>query len=430
MNKNQTVPSKSDSDVERRGIKFSRRGFLAASATLAAAGCTPSFLVNRNAPTSGETVRIRPGGHDSGNDPWLEIDSAALRHNVAEVSRLAGGRPIIAVVKNNAYGLGDTIVGPLLSSCSEVSAIACVRPAEALAMRKSGVEKPILIMSEVGEEEAVELVHNDVSLSCWLDNSATRLDRIAKRTNKTVGVHLYIDTGLNREGMSYRRALSWIEELAKLRSARIEGTYHMFVHDLEFDRVQHSRFLELTAAAKDKNVKLGTLHAAPSFELFYLPESHMDMVRVANAIVGNYPGPDVRDKAALKPVFRLKARVTRVEQLQPGDSAGFRRAFLTDHPTWLALLPVGHTDGYPAAAAGTCKVLINNRLYPVVTGGVASAHTIVEIGSEKQVNVGDTATLIGGDDPAIEPLTVAANTNLGLQPMITKFSALLPRRLF
>lgn len=417
------------SGVFRGGTMTSRRRFLATSAALVAAGCVPLSVANRNAPDSQETSRLRPGGHDSGYDPWLEIDSAALRHNVGEVARLAGGRPIIAVVKNNAYGLGDTIVGPLLSSCSQVAAIACVRPAEALAMRKSGVRKPILIMSEVGEEEAVELVTNDVRLSCWLDDSATRLDRIARRTNRTIGIHLYIDTGLNREGMPYQRALPWIEELAGRRNLRIEGTYHMFVHELEFDRVQHSRFLELTTAAHKREVKLGVLHAAPSFELFYLPESHLDMVRVANAIVGNYPGTDLRERALLKPVFRLKARVTRVEQLQPGDSAGFRRAFLTERQTWVALLPVGHTDGYPAAAAGTCKVLINGRLYPVVTGGVASAHTIVEIGPEKQVNVGDTATLIGADDPEIEPLTVASNAKLGLQPMITKFSALLPRRL-
>lgn len=426
MNKNPQTVSKSEPDSDRRGMKLSRRRFLATSATLAVAGCAPSFVTSRNA---SESVRIRPGGHDSGNDPWLEIDSAALRHNVSEVSRLAGGRPIIAVVKNNAYGLGDTIVGPFLASCSEVSTIACVRPAEALAIRKSGVEKPIFIMSEVAEEEAIELVNNDISLSCWLDDGAARLDRIAKRTNRTVGVHLYLDTGLNREGISYRRALPWIEELAKLRSIRIEGTYHMFVHDIEFDRIQHSRFLELTATAKDKGVKLGILHAAPSFELFYLPETHMDMVRVANAIVGNYPSPDLKNKATLKPTFRLKARVTRVEQLQPGDSAGFRRAFVTERATWLALLPVGHTDGYPPAAAGTCKVLINGRLYPVVMGGITSAHTIVEIGPEKQINVGDTATLIGGDDPAIEPLTIASNVKLGLQPIITKFSALLPRRL-
>lgn len=410
---------------------ISRRRFLVASAALA--GTTP---MTRAIPAplwreSQHTTRLRPGGDDSGYDPWLEIDAAAFRHNVTEVSRLAGGRPVLAVVKNNAYGLGDTIVGPLLSSCAQVRGIACVRPAEAIAMRTAGVEKPILIMSEVSEREALDLVAHDVSLTCWLDDSAARLARVAERARKSVTVHLFIDTGLNREGMPYRRALPWIEGLARERGVRIDGTYHMFVHDVEFDRIQHSRFLELTAAARNHGVGLGTLHAAPTYELFHLPESHMDMVRVANALCGNYPTPDVRDRASLKPVFRLKARVARVEQVQPGDSAGFHRGsyFVAERQTWLALLPIGHTDGYPVTAAGTCQVLINGRLYPVVKAGVASAHTIVDVGPEAQVKVGDSATLVGGEAPGIDPATVASNVSLPLQQMMTKFSALLPRRL-
>jgi alanine racemase len=154
------------------------------------------------------------------------------------------------------------------------------------------------------------------------------------------------------------------------------------------------------------------------------------MVRPGNALFGNYPGGEgVRDRAALRPVFRLRARVSRLEQVQPGESAGFRRGFMPDRPTWIALLPVGHTDGYPATAGGTCQVLIGGRLYPVVSGGVASAHTIVAIGDEPRVSIGDTATLIGGDDPAIDPAAVATATKVGYYAMITKFSALLPRRL-
>ncbi|MGH9204299.1 MAG: alanine racemase, partial [Vicinamibacterales bacterium] len=262
---------------------ISRRRFAKASAIVAGAAVmnrVGAALPRSQAPVS---LKLRPGGHDSGYDPWLEIDAEAFRHNVREVSRLAGGRPILAVVKNNGYGLGDTLVGPLLSSCAEVHGIACVRPSEALAMRSAGVRKPILMMSEVGEEEAVELVAHSVTLSCWLDDSGIRLDRVAKRARKPVAVHLFLDTGLNREGMPYRRAWPWIEDLAKRPAIRIDGTCHMFVHQVEFDRVQHRRFLDVTEVARSRGVKLGTLHAAPSYELFYLPESHLDMVRVANA---------------------------------------------------------------------------------------------------------------------------------------------------
>ena len=402
---------------------ISRRGFLEQTAA--------SLAIASSAGVRGQShaVRLRPGGNEGGFDPWLEVIAPHFRHNVKEVARLAGGRPILAVVKNNAYGLGDGIVGPLLSRCAETAAIACVRPAEALAMRAAGVRKPILTMAELGEQESIELVRRNVTLSCWLDDAPVRLERIAKGARRPVPVHLYLDTGMNREGMPIRRALPWIEEISRRKDVRIEGTYQMFVHNVEFDRVQLQRFRDVTSAATAKGLKLGTLHAAATFELHRLPEAHLDMVRVGNALFGAAPGPGVTHTFDVKPVFRLKARVVRVERLEPGESAGFGRAFMPSQPTSVALLPVGHTDGYPSTAGGTCEVLINSRRYPVVSGGVSSAHALIDVGADTPVRVGDTATLIGPDDPAVLPQEVAIRTKVGFYPMITKFSALLPRML-
>jgi alanine racemase len=405
---------------------ISRRRFLTWGATASAAALAPPVPA---AATAGQarTARIRPGGDDAGFDPWMEIIAPNFRHNATEVSRIAGGRPILAVVKNNAYGMGDALVGPLLASCREVAGIACVRPAEALAMRAAGVRKPILTMAELGEEESVDLVRRDVTLSCWLDEAPARLAHIARRARRRVGVHLYLDAGMNREGMPVARALPWMEAIAADRNVRIDGTYHMFVHNLEFNRVQQARFLETVAAARTAGLAPGRLHAAATYELHRYPDAHLDMVRVGNALFGARPGGDVESDADLRPVFRLKARVNRVERLDPGDSAGFGRAFMPERATRVALLPVGHTDGYPTSAGGACEVLIGGRLYPVV-GGVMSAHVLVDVGLDSPVGIGDTATLIGPDDEAILPHEVATRSNVGFYQMITKMSALLPRR--
>ena len=405
---------------------ISRRSFVGAIVGAAAALSSAPVLAR-----SRQTVRLRPGGDDDGFDPWLEIIGDHFRHNAREVSRLAGGRPILAVIKNNAYGMGDTIVGPLLDSCREIGGIACVRPAEALAMRKAGVKKTLLTMAELGEEESAELARSGVTLSCWLDDAPERLQRVAKKARRSVPVHLFLDTGMNREGMPVTRALPWMERIAKLSDVRIDGTYQMFTHDLEFDRVQLTRFTTALAEAKSRGLKPGVVHAAPTFELYRLPESHFDMVRVGNALFGASPGTDVTQSVDLKPVFRLRARVVRLERVEPGESAGFRRGFKPASPTRVAMLPVGHTDGYPAIpaiAGGTFEVLIGDRLYPVV-GGVASAHTLVDVGLDAPVKVGDTATLIGPEAPAILPAEVGARTGLGFYQLITKMSALLPRRL-
>src|SRR5262249_9716027 len=98
----------------------SRRAFLASLPAIGGAAAT----VTRAADPARDQ-RWQPTRRDS-FDPWLEIDAAAIRDNAREMSRRAGGRPILAVVKNNAYGLSDTMVGPLLDALPEVAGIACV----------------------------------------------------------------------------------------------------------------------------------------------------------------------------------------------------------------------------------------------------------------------------------------------------------------
>jgi len=371
--------------------------------------------------------RMRPGGSGDGFDPWVEIVAPHFRHNAVEVSRLAGGRPILAVIKNNAYGLGDQVVGPIVDGCPQVTGLACVRPGEALAMRAAGVRKPILAMAELGIDESVEIVRKNVTLSCWLDDAPDRLSRIAKAAKRPVAIHPYVDTGMNREGMPIARALPWLDALSKTPQVRIDGIYQMFVHDVEFDRVQLARFTGFLDRAAAAGIRPRLRHAAATYELHRVPEAHLDLVRVGNALFGTPAGADVSHAFDAKPVFRLRARVVRVERVEPGESAGFGRGFRPAAPTSVALLPVGHTDGYSSAAAGACEVLIGGRTYPVVPGGVNSAHTIVDVGADPVVKVGDVATLVGPDHPAIRPAEVGARTKTGTLQVMTRLSALLPR---
>jgi alanine racemase len=114
-------------------VSLSRRGFLERSAAAALLGARPSLV-------RASTASVRA-------EPWLEIDGAALGHNVKTIARLAGGKPIIAVAKNNAYGLGCRVAGPILDALPEVAAIAVVRIDEALELRDAGVKKPVLLMA-------------------------------------------------------------------------------------------------------------------------------------------------------------------------------------------------------------------------------------------------------------------------------------------
>ena len=373
--------------------------------------------------------QLCPGGTTDGFDPWIEIIADAFRHNVGETARLAGGTRIMAVIKNNAYGLGDQVVGPIVDACAEVAAIACTRVAEALALRAAGVTKPILLMAETSTQEMVELARHAVWPSVWLDDALQRLTIASRQLGRPIAVHACLDAGMGREGMPLSRARPFIESLCQSpASVTLVGTYITFPHVLELDREILARFLSFVADARRDGLDLGLLHAAPSFEILYLPASRFDLVHPGALLFGNYrKQPELTEVPDLHCVFRLCARVVRLERLRVGDTANFRRGYVAKRPTWVALVPVGHTDGYPAAASNTCVVRIRERLFPVV-GEVSSSHVIIEIGDTRSVEVGDVVTLIGPDAPEITPHAVAEKAGIAFYHMITRLSPLLPKQ--
>jgi alanine racemase len=117
----------------------------------------------------------------------------------------------------------------------------------------------------------------------------------------------------------------------------------------------------------------------------------------------------------------------RVERLDPGEGVSYHRRWIATEPTWIATLPIGHVDGYPARSVDGGEVLIGGKLYSVI-GTVSASHTIVAIGAEPTVKVGDVATLVGGEHEAIHPNTVAKRASWSEYNMFMHLNPLLPRR--
>lgn len=397
-------------------MTISRRHLLAA-AGLAMAGAN-----------AGRQRRFARSLAAQGFDPWLEVDASALGHNVHIVSRRAGGRPILAVTKNNAYGLGIETAGPLLDGLPEVWGFGVVRPQEALALLEAGIRKPIVLMGPASEEEAEELARRDVRLAPYTSADGERLIRLAARLGRPVRVHLYVDTGMHRMGLPHEQVLPWLESPALRRAIEIEGAFTELIEDQEFDREQAARLTRIAESARSRGVPLGRLHAASSDAVVRpTPETFLDLIRPGLALYGGYPTAESMARGELRPAYQLKARVIRVDLLQPGDGVSYHRRYRTDRPTWTATLGIGHVDGYPAGAVKGCEALIGDRLYPVV-GTVSASHTVVALGAAAVVQVGDEAVLMGSGRPALHPNVVAERSGASEYDMFMHLNPMLARR--
>jgi alanine racemase len=369
-----------------------------------------------------------PRAQPASFDPWLEVERPALAHNVRTAARLAGGKPVIAVVKNNAYGLGLETAALILDSLAEVSHLAVVRADEALTLRKAGARKPILLMGPATEDELLELTPLTVIQSPYRDVAPALLARVAQRTGRQVRVHLYLDTGMHRMGLPVDQALPWAVALSRSRGVRIEGAFTELTEDADFDRHQATRLREFQATAAQRGIAIPLLHAASSDAIMHqTTETFFDAVRPGLALYGGYVSERAMQRGALRPAYRLKARVIRVDHLAAGEGVSYHRRYLADRPMWTATLGVGHVDGYPSGAAKGCEVLAKDRLFAVI-GTVSASHTIVALGDDQHLDVGDEVTLVGPDHPAVHPNEVAKRAGWSEYNMFMHLSPKLAKR--
>jgi alanine racemase len=396
-------------------MRLSRRRFLEA------ASAAPAFGLSQAAPSS-RVAQVR----DSSFDPWVEVDAARLRRNVDQIHRRAG-RPILAVIKNNGYGAGVVNVARVLDPLPSIAGFAVVKLHEAVALRDASVSKPVLLLGPFGARELPEIAARRIMPMVYMP-IGDELDRVAARLRRPLQIHVCVDTGIGRVGVPHRKAAPLIRDLASRKSVEIAGTMMTFTEDPAFDPEQLRRFEDLAAELQGAGVKLGRRHAASSFGLFERPEAFLDMVRPGMAIYGIYSDAKFRGTTVLdlQPAISLKARVAYVKMLEPGDSAGYERAYRTDRPVWIATLPVGHADGLPRNAAKGGRVRIGDAMYPIVAS-VSASHSIVEIGGEPRVAVGDIATFFDAREGS-RPEDLAASCSSSVYDLTMHLHADLPRR--
>ncbi|MDA7978963.1 MAG: alanine racemase [Pirellulales bacterium] len=412
-------------------MSIGRRTFLQSALTVAATAGLSDRTSNAATPSSNAQQQMETGRQRVPRDridPWIEVDDRLLKANVKAIRQLTNNRSIVGVIKNNAYGLGLVATAKYLETLPEIVALAVVKVQSAIELREAGIKKPIHLMALFPKSAAKELAHHDIQPCLYSANALELVEPMYELLRRPVDVQVYVDTGMSRMGVPYRKALPWIEALAKSGTVSLQGAFMGFTEDAEFDREQLQRLQILAKEASQRGYNLGKLHAASSSAVFELPEAHLDFVRPGIAIFGGYPNDPVtqQKRARLQTAFSLKAQVVRVEQLQTGDSVSYGRNYIAEKPTWVATIPTGHTDGYPRKGVEGGRILIGSETYPVI-GAVSASHTIVEVGAEKKVNVGDVATLMGSEHPEIDPNWLSSTTGVSVYDLFMHLNSSLPR---
>ena len=324
-------------------------------------------------------------------DPWIELNMEHLASNVNEVRRKIGKRPIMAVIKCNAYGHGAVEIATALQNNSHIQHFAVVKVREALTLRQNNIRGMILNMGPFNRSEAKEVIKHRISQAVYSD-AVDVLAEEARKLGKTATVHIYLDTGLGRVGVPHRKALAFIEKVSAMPEIKIEGIFTGMTEDDEMDRMQIERITAVCEAANMKGINVGIRHAAASAEVDRYPFTYLDMVRPGNCLVGLEP--ERQHSMKIRPVMSFKTRVIYVKKMYLGESISYHRAYKITKETLIATLPCGYSDGYPPVVLNKADVLIRGRRYRTVAP-ITANHTMVDITGAENIRIGDEVVLWG-----------------------------------
>lgn len=404
-------------------MTLSRRKFLLASSL-----GIPAFFKRKNSRKPSFSVQAHPDNQPV-HDTWIELDLQNMGWNLAKI-RQHVRVPVMAVIKANAYGHGLEEIGRFLDK-SGIDALMVCRLSEAIQLRESGVLCPILNFGPLFPEDASLLIKYRISQSVFTEGIET-LSQYAQKTRNKIAVHIHIDTGMGRMGISYRKAEDYIEKAALLEGIHIQGLSTTLTEDLHFDRIQMDRFLAISQKAEQKGISTGQKHAYSSAGIFTGGPSFLDMVRPGILLYGYYPNSKTQqeDRFSLKPVLQIKSRVAAVKTLHPGDSVSYHRAYTAKKREKIAVIPAGYSDGYPLGAVGKGWVLIKGKKYPLI-GDITANHMEVLLDMDSPVGVGDLVTLLGSQgSQTLTADRLAEWGSLSTYKILIKLNPLLPKKTF
>ncbi|MHB9037046.1 MAG: alanine racemase [Armatimonadota bacterium] len=343
------------------------------------------------------------------HDVWVEVDLAALRHNLQQVRGAVGdGVKIMAVVKSNGFGHG--YVEPARAFIKAgADALAVTRLDEAMTLRDAGIEAPILLFAPIQPGNAETAIEANLEMTVSGIELAESISEAARRLRKTALVHVKVDTGMGRLGVAPEQAIQLLTDIQKLANVSISGIYTHFATAAEKNageaKQQFERFTQLLGELHKLGINYGLAHCANSAAILRFPESRLDMIRPGTLLYGQYPSSFVPRKLDLKATWKLKARVCEIKEIASGRSIGYGGEFTTKRLTRTAVIPVGWSDGFTLAPEGPAyrqsllkfaarkmqrklSVAIRGQEAPVL-GRVAMQMIVADVTDIPGVQVGD-----------------------------------------
>ncbi len=334
----------------------------------------------------------------------ITISRSAVLHNFDYFSSLQPVHPlrpesfVIPVLKSNAYGHGIIEIATILKS-RDFPYIAVDGFFESLAIH-SVSEQKVLVMGAIRPENFAGMDFKRLAIVVHDLATVEALGCLRKK----IKVHVELETGMNRHGVSAKTLPAFLTKLAKYQLLDVEGVMtHLADADNPEDTMFNDEQAERFDTAVEEILKAGHhpkyIHIAQSAGSTKVISRHANTLRVGIALYGINPlepqDKNFKKLNELKLALQLTSTITKIVELHAGDTVSYGRTYTADKATIIGVLPLGYYEGIPRALSNVGAVQYGKEYLPIV-GRVCMNHTMVDISTSK-AQVGDEVVVYNSD---------------------------------
>lgn len=334
---------------------------------------------------------------------YAQIDLDAIAYNMDQMRQnLPDSVKMVGVIKTDGYGHGAVPIAEMLEQMDYVWGFAAATAEEALDLRKHGIQKPVLILGCVFEEQLEELIRQDIRCTVYMEEMAEKIAEEARRQKKTAYVHIKIDTGMGRIGFpANEESIDTIRRISDMSGLKTEGVFTHFSKADEEDPTytiwQHKQFEWVQEQMRERGIYADYFHCDNSAGIIEYPQYHHDLVRAGISVYGIYPSDEVkRENVRLKPAMELISHVAFVKEVPKDTKISYGGTFQAPSDLRIATIPVGYGDGYSRALSNKGAVLIHGKRAPIV-GRICMDQFMVDVTDIPETKFGDRVVLLGKD---------------------------------
>ncbi|WP_243431584.1 alanine racemase [Algoriphagus lutimaris] len=376
----------------------------------------------------------------------IELSQSSLTNNINFIRKKVGeGVRISSVVKANAYGHGIRSFVKMAEKAGVGHfATASAFEAEEVLEAKSEVSD-VMIMGILYDEDIEWAIRNEIEFYVFNYERLPLVLELAKKVGKQAKVHIEVETGANRTGMTKKEFAPTLSFLKKYpEEIAFKGLCTHFGGAENFSNLfkinaQHERFKGFLKQCQQKKTLPEIRHIACSAAALAYKDTVYDMVRIGVAQYGFWPSPDIyyshlqeigkQSDGALKRIFTWKTDVMDVRDVDAGEFIGYGTSYQASQNMKVAVMPLGYSNGYPRAQSNRGHVLIKGKKAQIV-GLINMNLFMVDVSHIPGVQVGDEVVLVGRqNNNTINISSFTQVTQLMNNEMLSRLPSAIPRKI-